>query len=90
MVLLRSLDLPERFAPIARISLSPRLGRGLSVALALSAAGCDSSLIAESPSYTCIEAGDQCILPSGPLGVCERTACASDSDSPCFQCVSQH
>jgi hypothetical protein len=51
---------------------------------------CDSSLVAPAPDVFCTESGRQCQLPDGPLGVCERSACASGDTPPCFQCVSQH
>jgi len=38
----------------------------------------------------CEEAGVQCQLPEGPLGVCERTTCATGATPPCFLCVPQH
>jgi hypothetical protein len=52
--------------------------------------GCDAGLMAESASTVCREAGAQCLLPTGPLGVCEQTLCEGDAGSPCFTCVSQH
>ena len=61
---------------------------GVAACLLLSA--CDASLLATEPSGVCTEAGAQCQLPTGPLGVCERSQCAAGETSPCFECVSQH
>lgn len=43
-----------------------------------------------SPGARCVESGAQCQLPDGPLGVCERAACAPGAAPPCFQCTPQH
>jgi hypothetical protein len=56
----------------------------LSILLACGA-GCDSA-----PPARCAEAGVQCQLEKGPLGVCERSACAPGETPPCFACVAQH
>ena len=50
---------------------------------------CDSSSIAPLPG-TCVEAGAQCQLLEGPLGVCERSPCAPNVEPPCFHCTPQH
>ena len=50
---------------------------------------CDD-LIEDGPSHYCEEAGRQCVLPEGPLGVCERTRCRPGEEEPCFQCTPQH
>ena len=34
---------------------------------------CDSGLSSDEPQETCTESGVQCQLPTGPLGVCERS-----------------
>lgn len=44
----------------------------------------------EAPTAECIEVGAQCVLPSGPLGVCESTACDQGEPPPCFVCTPQH
>ncbi len=67
----------------------------MTVRLVLSAAvlllsACDANLVAEAPSTICTETGAQCQLPTGPLGVCERTLCAGGEISVCFECISQH
>ena len=41
-------------------------------------------------SAACTESGAQCLLPEGPLGVCERSPCPVGAASPCFKCTSQH
>jgi hypothetical protein len=58
------------------------------VAVVLSA--CDPSAISTPPSALCSEAGAQCQLPEGPLGVCERAPCPPGDAQPCFDCVPQH
>jgi hypothetical protein len=62
---------------------------GLLVAAATALMGCDLGS-APGPSQTCREAGMQCTLPEGPLGVCERTTCPSGTSAPCFRCTPQH
>lgn len=76
-----------RFAALGVATLGiPTLG----VATALLFTGCDASLLETAPSGVCTEAGAQCQLPTGPLGVCERSQCPSGVPSPCFECISQH
>jgi hypothetical protein len=53
-------------------------------------AGCDLGTISTVPAARCTETGTQCQLAGGPLGVCERTACAPGESPPCFQCTPQH
>jgi hypothetical protein len=53
-------------------------------------ASCDAGLMAEPVSTVCQEAGAQCSLATGPLGVCEQTRCDGDAEPPCFTCISQH
>ena len=60
------------------------------VAIALLLSGCDASLLESAPASVCTEAGSQCQLPTGPLGVCERAQCPAGAPSPCFECISQH
>jgi hypothetical protein len=60
------------------------------VAAALLVAGCDASVLTSAPSTVCTEAGSQCQLPDGPLGVCERSQCPAGVSPPCFECISQH
>jgi len=57
---------------------------------ALSAVACDLEPTASAPTSTCTEAGSQCQLSAGPLGVCERLECRSGETPPCFQCTPQH
>jgi hypothetical protein len=60
-------------------------------ALALAAlVGCEPGSLSAPPAADCAEAGVQCQLPEGPLGVCERTTCGPGAEPPCFRCVSQH
>ena len=68
---------------------------GLRIATAVGAIlllgeGCDLDSISSSAPTTCREAGSQCALPEGPLGVCERTTCAPGEPPPCFRCTPQH
>ena len=51
---------------------------------------CDASVFATAPSAVCAEAAAQCQLPTGPLGVCERTQCPAGATGPCYECISQH
>ena len=51
---------------------------------------CDPGSHSGSAPARCDEAGVQCQLPEGPLGVCERTTCATAATPPCFVCVPQH
>ena len=62
----------------------------LSSMLLIAVLGCDSGALIEGPAPECSEAGAQCVLPDGPLGVCERRRCNVEETSPCFQCTSQH
>lgn len=59
-----------------------------SVALFLTA--CDASVLESAAPTVCTEAGAQCQLPTGPLGVCERSQCPADAIGPCYDCISQH
>lgn len=52
--------------------------------------GCDSAFVAESPRSVCEDAGAQCALATGVLGVCERAACDAGADPPCYVCTPQH
>jgi hypothetical protein len=61
----------------------------LATAALLALAACDLGSLSEAPAG-CVEAGAQCRLPEGPLGVCERSTCAAGATPPCFQCVPQH
>lgn len=63
---------------------------GLIAVEVLFVAGCDAVFVTETPSGVCTEAGVQCPLPAGPLGVCEQTRCENEAMSPCFACISQH
>jgi hypothetical protein len=56
--------------------------------LALTA--CSADFETTGPVAICHEAGVQCQLSKGPLGVCERAICADGTDTPCFKCTSQH
>jgi hypothetical protein len=68
-----------------------RARRGLGgLAAALALAACEPGSVAPAPASQCREAGTQCALADGPLGVCERAACAPDAPPPCFACVPQH
>ena len=69
-----------------RVKVCALLLAALSALLLL---GCDGFGSA-GPSATCTEAGVQCQLPEGPLGVCERSPCPSGEAPPCFSCTPQH
>jgi hypothetical protein len=66
------------------------MGFRFSLILLVVALGCDSGALIEGPAPEYSEAGVQCALPDGPLGVCERRRCNVEETSPCFQCTSQH
>jgi hypothetical protein len=57
---------------------------------ALLLCACDTNVLGTPTSAVCTEAGAQCQLPTGPLGVCERAQCPAGVASPCFECISQH
>ncbi len=68
--------------------LPMRIGLGL---LACAATlGCDSDFASSGPVHICSEAAVQCMLPDGPLGVCERIPCGGGAMGPCFACTPQH
>jgi hypothetical protein len=68
----------------------PRLA-ALAALAALLACDPSSQTSQSSPSRArCSAVADQCELASGPLGVCERAACAPGETPPCFQCTPQH
>lgn len=56
----------------------------------LAIAGCEQDFLAEGPDARCTEVGAQCVLPDGPLGVCESIACGEGESPPCFVCTPQH
>ena len=77
---------------LTTMSLSIRIGFGL---LACAAGpGCDSDFLASGPVRICTEVAVQCVLPEGPLGVCERTPCGGEGGGEaagaCFACAPQH
>lgn len=87
----RSLGRDRGTAGVERVALGEQLVQLIAFVIAVGAiAGCDAGLVADAPTVVCGEAGDQCQLAAGPLGVCERTACTAGEESPCFECVSQH
>jgi hypothetical protein len=51
---------------------------------------CDPGSLATPAPAACAEAGAQCQLAQGPLGVCERSPCAAGAAPPCFRCTPQH
>ena len=56
----------------------------------LAIVACDPSSLTAGPTANCDESGVQCQLPTGPLGVCERSQCEPGETPPCFQCTPQH
>ena len=58
--------------------------------LVLAIVGCDAAFLTEAPVQVCQEVATQCQLAKGPLGVCERVACAENQADPCFACTPQH
>lgn len=71
-----------QLANMARCLASVFAGLGLTA--------CDAEFLADAPAGICTEVGSQCVLPNGPLGVCERSTCPPTASEPCFACVSQH
>ena len=62
----------------------------IAASLLLAGLACDGRSWSAAPSGLCREAGAQCQLPEGPLGVCERHACNAGEPDPCFLCIPQH
>lgn len=62
----------------------------LLVVACLAFTGCDAVVLSEAPTQVCREVATQCQLAKGPLGVCERAACAANQEEPCFVCTPQH
>ena len=58
--------------------------------LSIASLGCEPMSVSSPASAVCSEAGVQCQLPEGPLGVCERAPCPPGTSAPCLTCVSQH
>lgn len=52
--------------------------------------GCDLGVEVQQAPAECTEAGAQCRLGKGPLGVCERSRCSAFETPPCYQCTPQH
>jgi hypothetical protein len=42
------------------------------------------------PPKVCTKAYEQCVLPSGVLGVCNIEECPPGRPTPCLSCRSQH
>jgi hypothetical protein len=42
------------------------------------------------PAKACTKADEQCVLPTGVLGVCNVVDCAEGQPAPCLICRSQH
>ena len=64
--------------------------RLLPLVLVLATTACNADTLVAPPTAICAESGQQCELPKGPLGVCERRRCEAAEAGPCFECVSQH
>ena len=78
-------------APLAASLVALRcLVIGLIALAAIPLTACDASILATAPPTVCSEAGAQCQLPTGPLGVCERTQCPAGATGSCYECISQH
>ena len=77
-----------------RIAKRRRSALLIAVSLAAAALGllvaCDAGSLSVPSPARCIAVADQCQLEKGPLGVCERSACAPGETPPCFQCTPQH
>jgi hypothetical protein len=42
------------------------------------------------PAKACTKEYEQCVMPSGVLGVCNAVDCAEGQAAPCLVCRSQH
>lgn len=42
------------------------------------------------PAKPCTKEYEQCVLPTGVLGVCNAVDCAEGKPAPCLVCRSQH
>ncbi|MHA7837666.1 MAG: hypothetical protein ACX98W_09430 [bacterium] len=90
--------LPERARERFRERVPETVGRALATLPAtlfvtfvlLASAGCEQDFLTEGPDARCTEVGAQCVLPDGPLGVCESIACGEGESPPCFVCTPQH
>ena len=70
--------------------MTMRIRLVVAAAVALfSLAACNVGSLSEATA-DCVDAGMQCRLPEGPLGVCERSTFPAGAKPPCFQCVAQH
>ncbi len=68
---------PKRHVPIPSYALTPRsiMRYATLIGCVLVIVACDSGSLTAGPTATCKESGVQCQLPTGPLGVCERSHC---------------
>ena len=82
--------LPRLHAIVQPPSLNTFVWIACTLAAASLLLACDPDFVVPEPGSLCTEAGEQCKLPDGPLGVCERSTCSDTEAPPCFQCVSQH
>ena len=71
-------------APLSMMRSAALLGSVLAVV------ACDLGSLTAGPTAHCKESGAQCLLPTGPLGVCERSQCEASETPPCFKCTPQH
>lgn len=59
------------------------------LAAALLLSGCPDGK-RSGPPKVCATAYEQCVLPTGVLGVCDSVECAEGQAPPCLVCRSQH
>lgn len=53
--------------------------------------GCDLGGVAGAPvSAECTSIGARCQRSDGPIGVCQQTNCAPETEPPCYVCTPQH
>jgi hypothetical protein len=70
----------------------PHVWFGSALALAVAVAlllGC-GDVKRTAPSKACTKAYEQCVMPTGVLGVCNLVDCAEGQPAPCLVCRSQH
>lgn len=66
-----------------------RCALGLSL-LALALTGCPEPARSASEPAACERIGERCVLPDGPIGVCNDTGRTDCASPPCLDCMPQH
>ena len=61
----------------------------VAICSAVALTGCPDTKQGGAPKV-CATAYEQCVLPTGVLGVCDSVECADGQTPPCLVCRSQH